>query len=112
MSRNSYFGVANIATAFRDPENLNYAHTMTLDAQGNLFVLSNEWPMYAIKEKRSSEMDFAIFRCLPSDMISGNICGVPSQPFPTSEFRGLKPQKVFRSVDTYNHDMVDPLRDQ
>lgn len=110
ISQNGFFGTANIATAFKDSDHLNYPHTMTMDTQGHLFVLSNEWPVFAIDGIKPSDMEFSIFRCSPRDLIKDSVCETPGLRSNIIEFIGLKPQKLHRSVDDYLRNLPDPLK--
>lgn len=77
---------------------------MGMDAQGNLFILSNEWPLYSIGAKRRSEMNYAIFRCSPREFFDANICGYSvsrSNPRMIDDIA----YKMGRTVD----DIEDPL---
>lgn len=47
---------------------------MQLDRKGNLWALSNKYPIYFEKGLNPSEVNFSLFRVKPRDVIKGTVC--------------------------------------
>lgn len=109
INRKKYFTTRNIATAFKDEKHLNYPHSMNMDVKGNLFILSNEWPLFAAGELKRSDMHYAIFRCKVKDLIRGNICDNSTPRSGLMGLLGINPKANYISADIYDAKVKDPL---
>lgn len=74
ISNQKEFHKGNFGVAYQNKQHLNYPHTMELDGNDNLFVLSNEWPLYTTGVKKLSELTYSIHMCNVKELIQGTVC--------------------------------------
>lgn len=109
INRRKFFTTRNMATAFKDNKHLNYPHSMNIDVKGNMFIFSNEWPLFAAGEIKRSSMEYSIYRCKVRDLIRGNICDNSTPRSGLMGLLGLNPKLSYDSVDIYDSKVKDPL---
>ena len=63
-----------MTTVFEDRQMLSCPHALSLDEQGNLYVLSNEWPLFLSGEKGAPDLEYNILRCGAKELIKGTAC--------------------------------------
>lgn len=63
-----------MSTVFQDKDHVKHLHAMSKDSQGNVYILSNEWPLFVSERKEASNLNYSIVRCNMKLLIEDTGC--------------------------------------
>lgn len=68
------FHALNHDVVFRDDQNMIYPSDLTVDDEGNVWVMSNTMPVFVYSRLNSTDFSYKIWRGRTREMIRGSGC--------------------------------------